>query len=87
MDYSLAALKLLSFQLKEAIEATSSSSSSSSSSSPYAFTLGGLLFQRAWLQVRLRISPSLLNVPICSNYAQMLNLNTNSNTGRSGLGA
>ncbi|KAI6690390.1 hypothetical protein NL676_027218 [Syzygium grande] len=50
MDYSLAALKLLSFQLKEAIEATSSSSSSSLSSSPYAFTLGGLLFQRAWLQ-------------------------------------
>ncbi|XP_056167887.1 uncharacterized protein LOC115663253 isoform X2 [Syzygium oleosum] len=49
MDYSLAALKLLSFQLKEAIEATSSCSSSSSSS-PYAFTLGGLLFQRAWLQ-------------------------------------
>ncbi|KAI3427552.1 uncharacterized protein J3R85_009382 [Psidium guajava] len=52
MDYSLAALKLLSFQLKEAIEATSSSlsSSSSSSSSHNAFTLGGLLFQRAWLQ-------------------------------------
>lgn len=50
MDYSLAALKLLSFQLKEAVEATSSSSSSSSSSSPNAFTLGGLLFQRAWLQ-------------------------------------
>lgn len=70
MDYSLAALKLLSFQLKEVIEATSPSSSSSSSSSHNAFTLGGLLFQRAWLQVRLTVSPSLLAIPICSNHAR-----------------
>ncbi|KAK8463969.1 hypothetical protein PHAVU_011G088600 [Phaseolus vulgaris] len=40
MDYSLAALKLLCSQLKEAGEVASQNS----------FTLGGLLFQRAWLQ-------------------------------------
>ncbi|XP_073226475.1 uncharacterized protein [Cicer arietinum] len=40
MDYSLAALKLLCSQLKHAREVPSQKS----------FTLGGILFQRAWLQ-------------------------------------
>uniref|UniRef100_A0A5B7BL15 RecQ-mediated genome instability protein 2 n=1 Tax=Davidia involucrata TaxID=16924 RepID=A0A5B7BL15_DAVIN len=40
MDYSLAALKLLCVQLKSARETPSQS----------AMTLGGILFQRAWLQ-------------------------------------
>ncbi|CAJ1979199.1 unnamed protein product [Sphenostylis stenocarpa] len=40
MDYSLAALKLLCSQLKQAGEVPSQNS----------FALGGLLFQRAWLQ-------------------------------------
>ncbi|EEF34922.1 conserved hypothetical protein [Ricinus communis] len=40
MDYSLAALKLLCVQLKDARE----------TSSQNALTLGGILFQRAWLQ-------------------------------------
>ncbi|KAK7257649.1 hypothetical protein RIF29_31775 [Crotalaria pallida] len=41
MDYSLAALKLLCSQLKYVREAAASQNS---------FTLGGILFQRAWLQ-------------------------------------
>ncbi|KAK9091877.1 hypothetical protein Syun_026788 [Stephania yunnanensis] len=40
MDYSLAALKLLIGQLKNATQ----------TSSPSAMTLNGILFQRAWLQ-------------------------------------
>ncbi|XP_061355348.1 uncharacterized protein LOC133299867 [Gastrolobium bilobum] len=40
MDYSVAALKLLCSQLKQAREVASQN----------AFTLGGILFQRAWLQ-------------------------------------
>ncbi|XP_050213569.1 uncharacterized protein LOC126664974 [Mercurialis annua] len=40
MDYSLAALKLLCAQLKDAREAPSQN----------ALTLGAILFQRAWLQ-------------------------------------
>ncbi|KAI4334300.1 hypothetical protein L6164_019010 [Bauhinia variegata] len=40
MDYSLAALKIFSAQLKDAREVPSQNS----------FTLGGILFQRAWLQ-------------------------------------
>ncbi|RDX76089.1 hypothetical protein CR513_43957, partial [Mucuna pruriens] len=40
MDYSVAALKLLCSQLKEAREVASRNS----------FTLSGILFQRAWLQ-------------------------------------
>ncbi|XP_011005825.1 PREDICTED: uncharacterized protein LOC105118353 isoform X2 [Populus euphratica] len=40
MDYSLAALKLLCVQLKDASETPSQN----------ALTLGGILFQRAWLQ-------------------------------------
>ncbi|KAJ6927630.1 hypothetical protein NC651_011614 [Populus alba x Populus x berolinensis] len=40
MDYSLAALKLLCVQLKGASETPSQN----------ALTLGGILFQRAWLQ-------------------------------------
>ncbi|CAN0915303.1 hypothetical protein LINGRAHAP2_LOCUS29054 [Linum grandiflorum] len=40
MDYNLAALKLLNFQLKDARE----------SSTPKVPTLGAILFQRAWLQ-------------------------------------
>ncbi|CAL5212211.1 unnamed protein product [Lathyrus oleraceus] len=43
MDYSLAALKLLCSQLKEAREVSSGSLQNS-------FTLGPILFQRAWLQ-------------------------------------
>ncbi|OWM68956.1 hypothetical protein CDL15_Pgr025143 [Punica granatum] len=41
MDYSLAALKMLSFQLTAAKQTPSQN----------ALTLGGILFQRAWLQV------------------------------------
>lgn len=41
MDYGLAALKLLCVQLKDARETPSQN----------ALTLGGILFQRAWLQV------------------------------------
>ncbi|KAI5599947.1 hypothetical protein POPTR_002G256001v4 [Populus trichocarpa] len=40
MDYSLAALKLLRVQLKDTSETPSQN----------ALTLGGILFQRAWLQ-------------------------------------
>ncbi|WRX33698.1 RecQ-mediated genome instability protein 2 - like 2 [Theobroma cacao] len=40
MDYNLAALKLLCGQLKDARETPSQN----------ALTLGGILFQRAWLQ-------------------------------------
>ncbi|KAK7312621.1 hypothetical protein VNO77_36609 [Canavalia gladiata] len=40
MDYSVAALKLLCSQLKQAREVASQNS----------FTFGGILFQRAWLQ-------------------------------------
>ncbi|KAF7805666.1 recQ-mediated genome instability protein 2 [Senna tora] len=40
MDYSLAALKVLCSQLKDAREVASQN----------GFTLGGILFQRAWLQ-------------------------------------
>ncbi|KAF1896805.1 hypothetical protein Lal_00034506 [Lupinus albus] len=43
MDYSLAALKLVSSQLKDVREVASQNS----------FTLGGILFQRVWLQVSL----------------------------------
>ncbi|OIT36009.1 PREDICTED: uncharacterized protein LOC109242615 isoform X2 [Nicotiana attenuata] len=43
MDYSLAALKLLCSQLKDAKETTTQKSNT-------AFTLEGILFQRAWLQ-------------------------------------
>lgn len=50
MDYSLAALKVLSAQLKDAREAPSQN----------ALTLGGILFQRAWLQVLFFISPLLV---------------------------
>lgn len=45
MDYSLAALKLLCCQLKHAREVPSQNS----------FTLGGILFQRAWLQVSISL--------------------------------
>ncbi|KAF9596724.1 hypothetical protein IFM89_012923 [Coptis chinensis] len=45
MDYNLAALKLLSGQLKNARQ-----SQSQDSSTPSALTLFGILFQRAWLQ-------------------------------------
>ncbi|XP_022850615.1 uncharacterized protein LOC111372498 isoform X2 [Olea europaea var. sylvestris] len=48
MDYSLGALKLLCIQLKNARQAPS----------PKAFTLGGILFQRAWLQGVLVSTPS-----------------------------
>lgn len=41
MDFGLAALKLVCAQLREAKETQSQDS----------FTLGGILFQRAWLQV------------------------------------
>lgn len=41
MDYSLAAVKLLCVQLKDAIESPSEN----------AMDLRGILFQRAWLQV------------------------------------
>lgn len=41
MDYSLAALKVLCVQLKDARQTPSQN----------AMTLGGILFQRAWLQV------------------------------------
>ncbi|XP_015873528.3 uncharacterized protein LOC107407482 isoform X3 [Ziziphus jujuba] len=48
MDYSLAALKLLCSQLKHARETPSQS----------ALTLGGILFQRAWLQgILVYVSP------------------------------
>ena len=40
MDYSLAALKVMCGQLRKAKETASQN----------AFTLGGVLFQRAWLQ-------------------------------------
>ncbi|PNX71024.1 recQ-mediated genome instability protein 2-like [Trifolium pratense] len=40
MDYGLAALKLFCSQLKQAREVPSQ----------HSFTLGGILFQRAWLQ-------------------------------------
>ncbi|CAK8576286.1 unnamed protein product [Lathyrus sativus] len=43
MDYSLAALKLLCSQLKDAREVSSGTLQNS-------FTLGPILFQRAWLQ-------------------------------------
>jgi len=49
MDYSLAALKLLRVQLKDTSETPSQN----------ALTLGGILFQRAWLQV-----PPLLFLPV-----------------------
>nr|GMD71298.1 recQ-mediated genome instability protein 2 [Ipomoea batatas] len=45
MDYSLGALKILCSHLTTATEATSHSQP--------AFSLGGILFQRAWLQVSL----------------------------------
>jgi len=45
MDYSLAALKLFCSQLKLAREVASQ----------HSFTLGGILFQRAWLQVSFLI--------------------------------
>ncbi|GFP98027.1 recq-mediated genome instability protein 2 [Phtheirospermum japonicum] len=48
MDYSLAALKLLCVQLKSAHQTTSQN----------AFTLGGILFQRIWLQGTLISEPS-----------------------------
>ncbi|KAK2980065.1 hypothetical protein RJ640_028794 [Escallonia rubra] len=48
MDYSLAALKLLCVQLKLARQTHTQS----------AMTLGGILFQRAWLQGILVSSPS-----------------------------
>ncbi|KAK4441246.1 hypothetical protein Salat_0459500 [Sesamum alatum] len=48
MDYSLAALKLLCVQLKSAVQTPSQNS----------FTLGGILFQRAWLQGVLVSAPS-----------------------------
>ncbi|KAK7262221.1 hypothetical protein RJT34_29784 [Clitoria ternatea] len=47
MDYSVAALKLLCSQLKQAREVPSQNS----------FTLGGILFQRAWLQGILVSAP------------------------------
>ncbi|XP_062173061.1 uncharacterized protein LOC133878515 [Alnus glutinosa] len=47
MDYSLAALKLLCAQLKDATETASQNS----------MTLGGILFQRAWLQGVLVSAP------------------------------
>ncbi|KAL3620155.1 hypothetical protein CASFOL_035067 [Castilleja foliolosa] len=48
MDYSLAALKLLCVQLKSAHQTTSQKS----------FSLGGILFQRAWIQGILIYEPS-----------------------------
>ncbi|KAI3461343.1 hypothetical protein Pfo_018006 [Paulownia fortunei] len=48
MDYSLAALKLLCVQLRSARQTPSQN----------AFTLGGILFQRAWLQGILVSVPS-----------------------------
>ncbi|KAL2507468.1 hypothetical protein Fot_31115 [Forsythia ovata] len=48
MDYSLGALKLLCIQLKRARKTPSQN----------AFTLGGILFQRAWLQGVLVSTPS-----------------------------
>lgn len=50
MDYSLAALKLFCGELKDVCAASASASSS-------AATLFGILFQRAWLQVRTIASP------------------------------
>ena len=49
MDFGLAALKLVCAQLREAKETESQNS----------FTLGGILFQRAWLQV---FHSTLLNI-------------------------
>ncbi|KAI4367519.1 hypothetical protein MLD38_023249 [Melastoma candidum] len=43
MDYSLAALKVMIFQLREADPANASPNS-------HSLSLGGILFQRAWLQ-------------------------------------
>jgi len=54
MDYSLAALKLLCSQLKQAAEVPSRNS----------FTLGGLLFQRAWLQVSTSLHSYFLNAAV-----------------------
>ncbi|XP_054812196.1 uncharacterized protein LOC129313265 [Prosopis cineraria] len=48
MDYSLAALKLLCAQLDSAREVSSRN----------GFTLGGILFQRAWLQGVLVLAPN-----------------------------
>ncbi|RWW78727.1 hypothetical protein BHE74_00013042 [Ensete ventricosum] len=48
MDYSLAALKLFCGELKDVRPASASS---------VAATLFGILFQRAWLQVRTKASP------------------------------
>ncbi|KAI5666501.1 hypothetical protein M9H77_16354 [Catharanthus roseus] len=52
MDYNLAALKLLCSQLKESHEVQPNSESHPS------FTLGSILFQRAWLQGILVSEPS-----------------------------
>lgn len=52
MDYNLAALKLLCSQLKESHEVQPNSESHPS------FTLGSILFQRAWLQVLFPKLPS-----------------------------
>ncbi|XP_031113506.1 uncharacterized protein LOC116017116 [Ipomoea triloba] len=53
MDYSLGALKILCSHLTTATEATSHSQP--------AFSLGGILFQRAWLQGVLVSKPSPSN--------------------------
>jgi len=62
MDYSLAALKLLCVQLKDASETPSQN----------ALTLGGILFQRAWLQVPPPLfigSPfTPLPLPLCNSF-------------------
>ncbi|CAL0304040.1 unnamed protein product [Lupinus luteus] len=54
MDYSLAALKLLCSQLKDVGEVASQNS----------FTLGGILFQRVWLQGVLVSSSDGDDVPL-----------------------
>ncbi|KAE9616725.1 putative recQ-mediated genome instability protein [Lupinus albus] len=54
MDYSLAALKLVSSQLKDVREVASQNS----------FTLGGILFQRVWLQGVLVSSSDGDDVPL-----------------------
>ncbi|OIW08523.1 hypothetical protein TanjilG_03199 [Lupinus angustifolius] len=54
MDYSLAALKLLCLQLKHVREVASQNS----------FTLGGILFQRVWLQGVLVSSSDGDDVPL-----------------------
>lgn len=63
MDYSLAALKLLCSQLKHAREVASQN----------GFTLGGILFQRPWLQVSTFPSLSLSTLLSYSQNATVFN--------------